>query len=427
MNILLVGSGGREHALAWTIAQSALCETLFIAPGNAGMAGCGTLVGLPVTDHSAIIRFCTERRIDLVVVGPEAPLVAGLVDDLATAGILAFGPSAAAAQIEGSKSFTKALCEECGIPTARYASFTQTAAALDHIRRVGAPIVVKADGLAAGKGVTVALTMEEAAAAVVECLSGRHGEVGQTVVIEERLVGEEASVFALSDGGNVLMFGSAQDYKRARDGDMGPNTGGMGANSPAPAMTPMLLAETEETIIQPAVDGLASRGTPFRGVVYAGLMLTDAGPKLIEFNARFGDPECQVLMMRLKSDIVELMLASARGSLAGKTAEWRSEAALTVVMTAAGYPDGFRRGTPISGLDGLDSSELRIFHSATSIKDGQVVADGGRVLGVTALGDTVGQAQARAYAAVDRIVWPDGFCRRDIGWQAIAHERRAAG
>ncbi|MEX0628305.1 MAG: phosphoribosylamine--glycine ligase [Cucumibacter sp.] len=426
MNILLVGSGGREHALAWAIARSPRCEALYIAPGNAGMFECGTLVGLPVGDHGAVARFCAERAIDFVVIGPEAPLVAGMADDLMASGFKVFGPTKAAARLEASKSFTKALCDERGIPTARYAWFDELAPALDYVRRQGAPIVVKADGLASGKGVTVALTIEQAAAAIVECFTGRHGEAGMSVVVEECLVGEEASVFALSDGERVLMLASAQDHKRARDGDMGPNTGGMGAYSPAPVVTEMMMAEVRETIIAPAVKGLAARGTPFRGVLFAGLMITDAGPKLIEFNVRFGDPEAQALMMRLKSDIVDLMEAAAAGSLEGMTAKWRDEAALCVVMSAKGYPGSFRRGTPIGGLDGLDGPDLKVFHAATSREGGRLVADGGRVLGVTALGASVSEAQRRAYAGVDRIDWADGFCRRDIGWQAVAREHRAA-
>jgi phosphoribosylamine--glycine ligase len=427
MNILLIGSGGREHALAWKIAQSDRCERLFAAPGNAGIAECATLVALEVDDHQWVAGFCAEKGIDLVVVGPEAPLVAGLTDDLEAAGIKVFGPSKAAARLEGSKGFAKALCDECNIPTARYRTFDALVPALEHIRREGAPIVVKADGLAAGKGVTVAMSTEEASAAVAECFGGRHGAAGARVIIEECMVGEEATVFALSDGEHIVLLDSAQDHKRAHDGDTGPNTGGMGAYSPAPVMTPPLLARVSRTIIEPAIAGLAARGTPFKGVLYAGLMITDAGPKLVEFNVRFGDPECQPLMMRLKSDIVAIMDACATGTLGETVVEWRDEVALCVVMAAEGYPGRYRRGTRISGLQGLDAPDLKVFHAATAVEDGHLVANGGRVLGITALGATVTEAQGRAYAAVDRIEWPDGFCRRDIGWQAVARERRQAG
>ncbi len=427
MNILLIGSGGREHALAWKIAQSDRCEKLFAAPGNAGMAGCAALIPLDAADHRSVAGFCADNDIGLVVVGPEAPLVAGLTDDLEAAGLKVFGPSKAAARLEGSKDFTKTLCDECNIPTASSRTFDELAPALEHIRQHGAPIVVKADGLAAGKGVTVAMSTEEASAAVVECFGGKHGAAGTRVVIEECLVGEEASVFALSDGERVVLLDSAQDHKRAHDGDMGPNTGGMGAYSPAPVMAPPLMAETSQAIIEPAIAGLAARGTPFKGVLYAGLMITAAGPKLIEFNVRFGDPEAQVLMMRLKSDIVALMDACAGGTLGQAVVEWRNEVALCVVMAANGYPGSYRRGTPISGLEGLDAEDLKVFHAATAVEDGHLVANGGRVLGVTALGASVAEAQARAYQAVDRIDWPDGFCRRDIGWQAVAREHRAAG
>lgn len=427
MDILLIGSGGREHALAWAISRSDRCARLYVAPGNAGIAECATLVALDVADHGAVVEFCAEKNVDLVAIGPEAPLVAGLADDLEAAGVKVFGPSKAAARLEGSKGFTKALCDACNIPTASYRTFDELAPALEHIRQRGAPIVVKADGLAAGKGVTVAMSTEEASAAVAKCFGGKYGAAGARVVLEECLVGEEASVFALSDGERVVLLDSAQDHKRAHDGDTGPNTGGMGAYSPAPVMTERLMAETSRAIIEPAVAGMAARGTPFKGVLYAGLMITDAGPKLVEFNVRFGDPEAQVLMMRLKSDIVVLMDACASGKLEQASVEWRDEVALCVVMAANGYPGSYRRRTPISGLEGLDSDKLKIFHAATAIENGRLVANGGRVLDVTALGASVAEAQARAYAAVDRIDWPDGFCRRDIGWQAVAREHRATG
>lgn len=427
MNILLIGSGGREHALAWAIKRSGNPGVLHISPGNAGMADCGTLPPLDIADHASVVRYCRDKKIGLVVVGPEAPLVAGIADPLREAGIAVFGPSKAAAQLEGSKTFTKQLCDEMGIPTAGYARFDSAAPAIDYVRGRGAPIVIKADGLAAGKGVTVAATLEEAVAAIVECFSGKHGEAGSSVVIEECLMGEEASVFALSDGENVLMLDSAQDHKRAFDGDIGPNTGGMGAYSPAPVMTPLMMQEVRLRIILPAVRGMAARGTPFCGVLFAGLMITDGGPKLIEFNVRFGDPECQALVMRLDSDIVELLHAAATGSLGGKTVKWKPEASLCVVMAAKGYPGSFRRGTPIAGLDGLDASDLKVFHAATIREDGKLLANGGRVLGVTALGASVAKAQRRAYEAIDRIDWPDGFCRRDIGWRAVAREKQPRG
>lgn len=422
MRILVIGSGGREHALAWAIAKSPKCEKLFVMPGNGGTGEIAENVAVDITDHAAVIAFAQANGIDFVVIGPDAPAVAGLGDDLRAAGLLCFGPSKAAAQLEGSKSFTKQICDEADIPTAAYGRFEDEAAALAYVRDKGAPIVVKADGLALGKGVTVAMSLPEAEDAVRDCFSGAFGESGSSVVIEEFLEGEEASVFALCDGENIVMLASAQDHKRVWDGDRGPNTGGMGAYSPAPVMTDEMMARTRAEIIEPTVKCMAERGTPFTGVLFAGLMITDTGPKLIEYNVRFGDPECQVLMMRLKSDIVDLLEATARGTLDTVAPEWREEVALTVVLATKGYPVNAPKGSVISGAEGLDAADLQVFHAGTARVDGRLVANGGRVLNVTALGSTVAEAQKRAYAAVDRIDWPEGFCRRDIGWRAIGRQ-----
>lgn len=425
MKLLLIGSGGREHALAWALAKSPRLTKLYAAPGNAGIADVAELTALDVEDHAAVVDFCLANNIDLVVVGPEAPLVAGLVDDLEAAGVKAFGPSRAAAQLEGSKAFTKGVCDEAGIPTAGYGRFDTVEAALAHVREKGAPIVVKADGLAAGKGVVVAMTREEAEQAVAACFEGSFGAAGAEVVIEEFMEGEEASFFVLSDGTNALPLATAQDHKRAFDGDEGPNTGGMGAYSPAPVMTDALVADVMRRIIEPTIATLAKRGTPFKGVLYAGLMITGDGPKLIEYNTRFGDPECQVLMMRLTSDLLDLLLASVEGRLDRTTAGWRDEAALSVVMAARGYPGSYDKGTEIRGLTDGDRGDVAIFHAGTKRDGDRIRANGGRVLNVTALGATVQEAQARAYDAVATIDWPDGFCRSDIGWRAIARETEA--
>jgi phosphoribosylamine--glycine ligase len=428
MNILLIGSGGREHALAWAISRSALCTRLLIAPGNAGTAGCGTNVALDVADHAAVIALCQRERIDFVVIGPEAPLVAGLVDDLAAAGIKAFGPSKLAAQLEGSKAFTKALCDEANIPTARYGEFSDAAAALAHVSQVGAPIVIKADGLAAGKGVIMAETLDEAKEAIRFMFGGGLGAAGARVVIEEWMIGEEASFFALSDGLTARALASAQDHKRVGEGDTGPNTGGMGAYSPAPVMTPEMEARVMAEIVEPAIRAMAARGMAFRGVLFAGLMITAQGPKLIEFNTRFGDPECEVLVARLASDILPALLATTEGAEEGAlqdvAIDWRPEAALTVVMAAEGYPGKPLTGTVIRGLDAAAAMPgVRVFHAGTKQEGGETLANGGRVLAITALGGSVAEAQGRAHAAIDRIDWPQGFCRRDIGWQAIRRER----
>jgi phosphoribosylamine---glycine ligase len=425
MNILLLGSGGREHALAWKIAASPLTDRLFCAPGNAGIAQEAECVALDVADHAAMIAFCRNNKIDFVVVGPEAPLVAGMVDDLEAAGIKAFGPTRAAAQLEGSKGFTKDLCRAHDIPTAAYERFTAAGPAKAYVRARGAPIVVKADGLAAGKGVVVAATVAEAEAAID--VIGGDAQLGSELVIEEFLQGEEASFFVLSDGEHALPLASAQDHKRAFDSDQGPNTGGMGAYSPAPVMTPQMSERALDEIVRPTIRAMKQMGAPYRGVLYAGLMITADGPKLIEYNVRFGDPECQVLMLRLKSDLVPALLAACDGMLKSFDLRWYDDAALTVVMAAKGYPGSYQRGTVIEGLDEAAKVDgVEIFHAGTKAESGRVLANGGRVLNVSALGKSVGEAQARAYAAVDRIRWPEGFCRRDIGWQAVKREKENA-
>lgn len=425
MNILLLGSGGREHALAWKLAQSRLCEKLFASPGNPGIAEQAELVALDLADHAAVVDFCNAQSIGLVVIGPEAPLVDGLADSLRASGFAVFGPSKAAAQLEGSKGFTKDLCERANIPTAGYERVRDEATALAALQRFGAPVVVKADGLAAGKGVTVAMTMDEAEEAVREIFGGRFGSAGAEAVIEEFLEGEEASFFALTDGSTIVPFGSAQDHKRVGDGDTGPNTGGMGAYSPAPVLTPMLQGEAIEKILAPTVRTMAQEGTPYSGVLYAGLMLTAQGPKLIEYNCRFGDPECQVLMMRLESDLGELLLACAENRLGTlQPPRFSPDTALTVVMAAEGYPGTPKQGGHIENLAEAEADGARVFHAGTAAgPDGALVSSGGRVLNVTARGRSVAAAQAGAYAAVDRIRFPDGFCRRDIGWREVAREQ----
>lgn len=424
MNILLIGSGGREHALAWAISASPLCDKLFIAPGNPGTAECGENVVLDIVDHRAVADFCKVMGVGLVVVGPEGPLVDGIVDDLEAAGIKTFGPSKAAAQLEGSKAFTKELCAEFGIPTAGFACFTDEAAAKAYVARTGAPLVIKADGLAAGKGVVMAETIEQANDALAMMFSGGLGAAGAEVVIEEWMIGEEASFFALCDGTHALPLASAQDHKRAFDGDTGPNTGGMGAYSPAPVMTTAMAEQVMAEIVRPTLAGMNQRGTPFKGVLFAGLMITADGPKLIEYNTRFGDPECEVLMPRLKSDIVPALLAARDGVLNAVDLRWSDDVALTVVMAAKGYPGTPEKGSVIKGIDkAAAAKDVLVFHAGTQAKDGDIVANGGRVLNVVALGRSVSEAQAKAYAAVDLIDWPGGFCRRDIGWQAVKRER----
>ena len=422
MRVLVVGSGGREHALCWAIAASPLCDALFCAPGNPGIAAEAQCVAIAASDSDGLLDFCRQERIDFVVVGPEAPLVAGLVDRLEAAGIAAFGPSAAAAALEGSKGFTKDLCARHGIPTAAYRRFRDAAAAKAYIEARRAPIVIKADGLAAGKGVSVAMTLDEARAAVDAALGeGRFGAAGAEVVIEDFLAGEEVSVFALVDGVHCLPLASAQDHKRVGDGDTGPNTGGMGAYSPAPCLTPALEEAVMARIIRPTVRAMAAEGRPYKGVLYAGLMLTASGPQLIEYNVRFGDPECQVLMPRLKSDLLPALVAARDGVLKSFDLRWRDEAALCVVLAAKGYPEAPVRGSEIRGLAAAAADpDVAIFHAGTRRDGDRLLADGGRVLDVVALGPSIAAAQARAYAAVERIDWPEGFCRRDIGWRAVA-------
>jgi len=424
MNILLLGLGGREHALAWKLAQSPLCKQLHAAPGNPGIAQHARCVALDATDHAAVIAFCAAQSIGLVVVGPEAPLVDGLADSLRGAGIAVFGPSRAAARLEGSKGFTKDLCERAGIPTAAYVRVASEADGLAALERFGAPVVIKADGLAAGKGVTVAATLDEAQEAVREIFSGRFGNAGAEAVIEEFLEGEEASFFALTDGSTIVPFGSAQDHKRVGEGDTGPNTGGMGAYSPAPVLTAELEGLAMTRIIAPTVRAMADEGCPYSGVLYAGLMLTKDGPKLIEYNARFGDPECQVLMMRLKSDLVELLLACAENRLGAiQPPRFADDVALTVVMAANGYPGTPEQGGRIDGIAAAEAGGAKVFHAGTALGgDGVLKATGGRVLNVTATGKSVREAQGRAYEAIDAIDFPTGFCRRDIGWREVARE-----
>ncbi|MFO0989782.1 MAG: phosphoribosylamine--glycine ligase [Alphaproteobacteria bacterium] len=421
MRILVVGSGGREHALCWAIAGSPLCDKLYCAPGNAGIAAVAERVPIGAEDIPGLVDFARSQTIDFVVVGPEAPLVAGLADRLEEAGIKAFGPSAAAARLEGSKGFVKDLCARHGIPTARYRRFTDAAAARAYVREQGAPIVVKADGLAAGKGVVVAMTVEEALAAVDERMVARKfGEAGADLVIEEFLAGEEASLLALVDGEHVLPLPSAQDHKRVGDGDTGPNTGGMGAYSPAPVVTPEVERIAMERIFKPTVAAMKAAGTPFRGVLYAGVIVDNGRPKLIEFNVRFGDPECQALLVRLKSDLLPALIATRDGELADFDLRWHDEASLCVVMAAKGYPGDYAKNTEIKGLDRAAAVEgAVVFHAGTAEKGGRILATGGRVLGVTARGKTVEEARARAYRAVDLIDWPEGFCRRDIAWRAV--------
>lgn len=425
MNVLLIGSGGREHALAWRLARSASLTSLYAAPGNPGIAQEATLVDLDVADHVAVIVFCKANAIGLVVIGPEAPLVAGLGDDLREAGIPAFGPDKAAAQLEGSKGFTKDLCTRAQIPTAAYARHSDKAAALADLDRFGLPVVIKADGLAAGKGVIIAESAEDARMAVEDMFSGGFGDAGAEIVIEEFMQGEEASFFALSDGVNVVPFGSAQDHKRVGDGDTGPNTGGMGAYSPAPVLTAELEALVMERIVEPTVRTMDADGTPYVGVLYAGLMLTNHGPKLIEYNCRFGDPECQVLMTRFEGDLVQLLLACATksGLSAHDAPAFTSDTALTVVMAARNYPGTPEKGGVINGLAEAEAAgPAKIFHAGTALEDDQLVANGGRVLNVTATAPSVTAARAKAYAAIDALDFPSGFCRRDIGWREAERE-----
>ena len=423
MKVLVVGSGGREHALCWAIQNSPLCDTLYCAPGNAGIADVAECVAIGAEDVDALVRFAQDKAIDFVVVGPEGPLVLGLVDKLTALGIKAFGPSAAAAELEGSKGFMKDILAKYGVPTAAYGRFKDVEAAKDFVRKNGAPIVVKADGLAAGKGVVVAETVAEAEAAIDMMFDGGLGQPAWEIVIEACLVGEEASFFALCDGETAIALASAQDHKRVGDGDKGPNTGGMGAYSPAPVMTAEMNRRVMDEIIQPTVRAMKAMGAPFKGVLFAGLMITKDGPQLIEYNVRFGDPECQVLMLRLMSDLVPALMAARDGQLKNFDLRWYPDAALTVVMAANGYPGDYARGSVIAGLDAAAATDgVEIFHAGTTADGDRILSNGGRVLNVCARGKTVAEAQARAYQAVDKIDWPGGFCRRDIGWRAVGRD-----
>ncbi|MBL6946114.1 MAG: phosphoribosylamine--glycine ligase [Rhodospirillales bacterium] len=424
MKVLVVGSGGREHSLCWAIAKSPRCGKLYCAPGNAGIEAVAKCVPLDASDVDGIVKFATENKIGLVVVGPEAPLVAGLVDRLGAIGIRAFGPTAAAAALEGSKAFMKELCEKYGVPSAEFGHFDEPDSAKEYIRRKGAPIVVKADGLAAGKGVILCRNEHEAYAAIDHLMTERaFGAAGDEVIIEEFLTGEEASFFALVDGTRAIPLVSAQDHKLAYDGDEGPNTGGMGAYTPAPVLTPEIAKIAMDEIVTPTIEGMAAEGHPYKGVLYAGLMIENGRPKLLEYNVRFGDPECQPLMLRLKSDLLDALIACADGGLDKIKLKWNNDAALTVVMAAKGYPGKYEKGSEIRGLGEANALDgVTVFHAGTKGENGIILANGGRVLNVTALGKTVAEAQKRAYEAVDLIDWPDGFCRRDIGWRAIGRK-----
>ncbi len=420
MNILILGGGGREHSLAWAVLQNPKCDRLIVAPGNAGIAQIAECASLDILDPGAVATFAEQEAIDFVIIGPEAPLAAGVADRLREAGVLTFGPSKDAAQLEASKSFTKAICDACGAPTAAYGHFTDAAAAKDHVTAQGAPIVVKADGLAAGKGVIIAQTVEEAHAAIDDMFGGAFGNAGAEVVIEEFMQGEEASLFVLCDGENILSIGSAQDHKRVGEGDTGPNTGGMGAYSPAPVVTPEVERRAMDEIIRPTIAEMARRGMPFQGVLYAGLMIADGQPRLVEYNVRFGDPEAQVLMMRLGAQALDLMHAAAEGRLDRCDVTWAEDHALCVVMAAKGYPGDYDKGSIIEGLNACPSDSFHmVFHAGTATREGRITAAGGRVLTVTARGGTLREAADSAYGMVDRIDWPEGFCRRDIGWRAL--------
>ena len=420
MNILILGSGGREHALAWAFKQNPKCDRLIVAPGNAGIAALCETADLDPLDGAEVVEFCQDNAIDFVVIGPEAPLAAGVADATRAAGLLTFGPSAAAAQLEASKAFTKDICDACAAPTAAWARFSDPAQARAHVTAQGAPIVIKADGLAAGKGVVVAMTLPEALTAVDDILGGALGQAGTEVVIEDFMEGEEASFFVLTDGVTALALGSAQDHKRAFDGDTGPNTGGMGAYSPAPVLTDSVAQMAMDQIILPTIREMARRGTPYQGVLFAGLMIQNGEPRLIEYNARFGDPETQVLMMRLGAQALDLLLACAEGHLGRARVNWADDHALTVVLAAKGYPGAYEKGSTINGLDRMpEDSRHQVFHAGTALKGGLITANGGRVLNFTARGDTLQAARNRAYAMIDLLDWPDGFCRSDIGWRAL--------
>ena len=425
MNVLILGSGAREHALARACAKSPLIGNLFVAPGNPGCATIAQTVSVNPNDNARVVAFCLAESIDLVVVGPEGPLVSGLADDLMAAGVSCFGPTKEAAKLEGSKGYAKDFCREFGIPTAAYRRFRDPNEAKAHVHKHGVPIVVKADGLAGGKGVVVAMTLEEAEAAVDALLSATAGSDERAIVVEEFLEGEEVSFFALCDGVNAMPFGSAQDHKRVGEGDTGPNTGGMGAFSPAAIMTPELTQRTMREVIAPTLRGMKERGSPFRGVLFAGLMISPHGPTVIEFNVRFGDPEAEVILPRLKDDLLPLLLACASGTLPSHTPRFYSDAALTVVMAARGYPGEPVRGSRIRGIEDAEADPgVVVFHGGTREVDGAIFADGGRVLAITAIGNNVAEAQRRAYEAIDRIKWPEGFFRRDIGWRGVGRREQ---
>lgn len=420
MNILILGGGGREHSLAWAILQNPKSDRLIVAPGNAGIAQIAECADFDINDGAQVVGFVVENAIDFVVIGPEAPLAAGVTDRLRDSGVLVFGPSKAAAELEASKAFTKAICDAASAPTAAYGHFTDAEAAKEYVRRQDVPIVVKADGLAAGKGVIIADTLAEAEAAIDDMFDGSFGAAGAEVVIEEFMTGEEASYFILCDGMDVLPIGTAQDHKRVGDGDTGPNTGGMGAYSPAPVLTDAIAQKAIDEIIRPTMAEMVRRGTPYQGILYAGLMIENGQSRLVEYNVRFGDPECQVLMMRLGAQVLDLLLAASKGQLAKVKPNWADDHAVTVVLAANGYPGNYEKGSVIGGLDALPQDSMNmVFHAGTATHDGLIVANGGRVLNVTARGDSLAEAQARAYAMVDKIEWPEGFCRRDIGWRAL--------
>ena len=420
MNILILGSGGREHSLAWAVMQNPKCDKLIVAPGNAGIAEIAECATLDIEDGAAVVNFCDANAIEFVIIGPEAPLAAGVGDRLRDAGLLVFGPSEAAARLEASKSFTKEICDAANAPTAAYGHFTDASAAKDYVTSQGAPIVVKADGLAAGKGVIVAETVEDAHAAIDDMFGGAFGGAGAEVVIEEFMEGEEASFFILCDGEEALPIGTAQDHKRIGEGDTGPNTGGMGAYSPAPVLTSAIADKALEDIVKPTLREMAKRGTPYQGVLYAGLMIKDGTPRLVEYNVRFGDPECQVLMMRLGAQVLDLLHAAAENRLAEARVNWADDHAMTVVMAAGGYPGGYEKGSVIKGLENVPEDSFHmVFHAGTGRKDGQLVATGGRVLNVTARGGSLREAADRAYGMIDKIDWPEGVYRRDIGWRAL--------
>jgi phosphoribosylamine--glycine ligase len=420
MNILILGGGGREHSLAWAILQNPKSDRLIVAPGNAGIAQIAECADFDINDGAQVVGFVVENAIDFVVIGPEAPLAAGVADRLRDSGVLVFGPSKAAAELEASKAFTKAICDAASAPTAAYGHFTDAEAAKEYVRRQDVPIVVKADGLAAGKGVIIADTLAEAEAAIDDMFDGSFGAAGAEVVIEEFMTGEEASYFILCDGMDVLPIGTAQDHKRVGDGDTGPNTGGMGAYSPAPVLTDAIAQKAIDEIIRPTMAEMVRRGTPYQGILYAGLMIENGQSRLVEYNVRFGDPECQVLMMRLGAQVLDLLLAASKGQLAKVKPNWADDHAVTVVLAANGYPGNYEKGSVIGGLDALPQDSMNmVFHAGTATHDGLIVANGGRVLNVTARGDSLAEAQARAYAMVDKIEWPEGFCRRDIGWRAL--------